>query len=175
MHELKGFITSYIYISDNKNKLAFINDRGDFHIYHIYCDCCARSYCEDIINPEFLIGNKIIDVIEREYIHNHHEGSDSDNPNVDVFGYGLVTTVGITDIILHCEHNGYYKGDLYCFDNECLLSLEQKQHAWPPNIDIKYFSDLMTKQLPIYYGLQSDTGKYTACEEYILRPYKGKP
>mgnify|MGYP000072346769 CR=1 FL=1 len=97
-----------VLISEDKRFFCFVFEHGLKLAYQSSGDCCAESWIEHVSGLNWLIGNEISDVIEREYQENVAQ---SDDDHVDIFGYTFVTNKGRFDLEFRGEHNGYY----YCF------------------------------------------------------------
>lgn len=110
MQELVGKIITEVALSNDKEDIRFTDEQGNFYCYHAYADCCSESWFSDIIQLHDLLGNLVVEVIEKE------EEKDLPGTRQDVdtlYGYTLKTVQGYCDINFRNSSNGYYGGN--CF------------------------------------------------------------
>lgn len=81
-------------------------------------DCCSETWFADITGVFALIGGKVMKVEEinmNSFKYNLDDGrcrQDCDQ----AYGYKIVTTKGMADIIFRNSSNGYYGGEIELFD-----------------------------------------------------------
>jgi len=103
--DLIGKKVAKFLMSENGVLFGFDCDGGEKFNYVSTGDCCAQSWVQHVSGLNWLIGNRINEVIEREY----QENTEPDyGDHVDVFGYTFVTDKGRFDLEFRGEHNGYY-------------------------------------------------------------------
>lgn len=107
MHELLNKKIIGLEIYSNEEALKFITDQG-YLVYVCSGDCCSETWFSEILNLDFLIGNKIIEVKELdlpEYVDGNCR-QDYDK----FYGFRLATKDGHCTIAFRNSSNGYYGG-----------------------------------------------------------------
>jgi hypothetical protein len=121
MKELIGQWIEAIIIDDNNECLQFITKDGETITYKVYGDCCSHSWFNDILGVDNLLPSLILDVQEisleeigldfsQEIAEKVCHISDPPWQLTQIYGYKIITTRGICDIIFRNESNGYYGG-----------------------------------------------------------------
>src|ERR1035437_2027720 len=104
-----------VYHNANSDIIAFESAEGDFYCWEADGGCCCRSWFEHLNGLDFLLGQTVNKVIERDM----PEGRD--DPTHDYlrfYGWTLETSLGRTDLEMRNASNGYYGGNIYAYVGE---------------------------------------------------------
>lgn len=99
---INGFV-----VSDEKTTLTFNDDEGMLYVYDADADCCSHSWIENIEDPEYLLGNLVLKVEEKEM-----PSEDQDGEYIQIMSYDIYTDKGICKIDFRNSSNGFYGGSL---------------------------------------------------------------
>jgi hypothetical protein len=100
-------------ITDDKTTLTFNDDAGALYVYNAEADCCSHSWIENVEDPEYLIGNLVMKVEEKEITDYEEDGC-----FIKIMGYDVYTDKGICKIDFRNSSNGFYGGRLQIASEE---------------------------------------------------------
>lgn len=89
--------------------LKFVTDWGDFK-FQAYGDCCSKSWFESFDNLENLIGEVVLDVIEKD--ENKNDETLEDGDVIRFYSFTFKTPKGYADLEMRNSSNGYYGGSI---------------------------------------------------------------
>ena len=96
-------------INDEKDLVVLRTTAGDLFLKW-NGDCCAHCYLANVSGSENLVGSKILELYDQEWI---TEVNDEENYNVEEsMGTRIKTTKGYVELESRVEHNGYYGGSI---------------------------------------------------------------
>lgn len=121
MKELIGQWIEAIIINDSCTCLQFVTKDGETITYEVFGECCSHSWFNDILGVDNILPSLIVDVQEisleeigldfsQEIAEKVFHIPDEDQDYIQIYGYKIITTRGICDIIFRNESNGYYGG-----------------------------------------------------------------
>lgn len=111
MKELKNKKIYKVEISIGEHFLIFETDIGKM-VYEAIGDCCSESWFAEIIGLNNIIGEKVIEVIEKDLPSYNLDDGRSRQEIDSVYCYTLTTKKGHCDIVFRNSSNGYYGGYL---------------------------------------------------------------
>jgi len=111
MQELIGKTIKDVLISDDKENLVFVTEKGEKFNYQAEGDCCNSVWFNHVAGIDFLFGEEIlsIEVIFMGDLEPTRQEVD------DAHLYKIETKKGICDIELRNSSNGYYGGSIEYF------------------------------------------------------------
>ena len=112
MKELIGKTILSYKLEDGGAKLTFTTDKGDI-VYETYGDCCSSSWFSDVVGVGNLIGETVLEVVERQEWSEEETKKAEAQGEYDVlslYGYLIKTERGICDMEFRNDSNGYYGG-----------------------------------------------------------------
>lgn len=114
MQELVGRTIDSLSISDDETVLVFDTDMGPI-VFGTDGDCCSRSWFNDVLGVNSLMGAKVTEVEEvpMAYLKGKELEKYDRYEVIKVYGYKLKTTHGYADLIFRNSSNGYYGGTVY--------------------------------------------------------------
>lgn len=110
-------------ITDDKTTLTFNDDAGTSYVYDAEAECCSHSWIENVEDPEYLIGNLVMKVEEKE-IKDYEENGDF----IQIIGYDIYTDKGICKIDFRNSSNGYYGGSLQIINIKQTADIEMSSN-----------------------------------------------
>lgn len=105
---LVGKKITKIELSEDKSEITFFVDGESPVKFNAHGDCCSTSWIENIEEPEYLIGNVVTKVVEKDI----SRGETEDYECLDIMNIDIYTDKGICTIDFRNSSNGYYGGSL---------------------------------------------------------------
>lgn len=115
MEKLKGRKVLSVAINPDKTTLKFILEAGLYDnpilAYDAVGDCCSSSWFNNITGIANLIGEEVLEVVDKEELP-ESTGSEDEGEYIQYYGFTLKTNKGFCDIEFRNSSNGYYGGYL---------------------------------------------------------------
>lgn len=108
MNVLIGKKIRNIILREGEEEIYFILDDG---VFMAKTDCCSETRISDIINPEFILNNKIVS-IEKIEMPCVNDGRCRQEEDSCFYGIEIKTSKGVCTIAYRNSSNGYYGGDM---------------------------------------------------------------
>lgn len=111
---LVGKTITDIYLADDRQAIRFDVKDGQPIIARCDGDCCSTTWIEDIINPEALFNNEVIQVFDIDLPESMQQVTKTDNYEevMEYYGCAIETSQGRCTIAYRNSSNGYYGGSL---------------------------------------------------------------
>jgi hypothetical protein len=118
MKELIGHKILDIEVGDNEISLRFTTDKNTI-IYNACGDCCSESWFGEIISLDNLINHTIaqVEILSLPQYQDGHTRQEFDR----IYGFGIATEAGHSNIIFRNSSNGYYGGSCELDDGYCKI------------------------------------------------------
>jgi uncharacterized protein (TIGR02996 family) len=106
---LIGRTIKQVRFDSNGDCLMIDTDSGSIR-YEVEGDCCSESWFYRFLNPENLINEKLLFVMEGRTDDIDPDDGLGRQESESIYGYSLVTAKGICEITFRNSSNGYYGG-----------------------------------------------------------------
>lgn len=150
------------------NRVRFVDSTDQLLIYTlsgiigytVEGDCCSISWFYRVLNPQNLIGEKVICVMEGCFDDLDPEDGLGRQESESFYAYSIVTAKGVCEVTFRNSSNGYYGGWMTAqhdpeVTNETFIRELEESWTYPP-------VEKMVCSRP--------SGKDCGCEECLIKP-----
>lgn len=108
--ELRGNRILDIQLEKQGTSIFFITEDKKKYEYSCEGDCCSYSWFESLDGKDNLIGEVILEVIDKE--ENKPSESNEEHECLQFYGFTFKTVKGYCDLEMRNSSNGYYGGSI---------------------------------------------------------------